>query len=488
MGLPLYSVEALRDLETRTAKTLPPGTLMQRAGAAAARRIADTLGAPPHHIAVVCGGGNNGGDGYVCASELARLGYDVECFALAPPTTADAQVTETAWRSSGGRVSASMNAAHRFDAVVDAMFGIGLSRPMQGTSLAAAAWINAHPPGRRFALDLPSGLDSDRGSWVGGTPGVIADWTITFIGAKPGLFTGTGCEAAGNVVVETLGVETVESLLTLVDPSDFASVAKPRARDTHKGDYGNVGVLGGGAGMVGAPLLAARAALRLGAGRVFVECIGAPAMQFDPLYPELMLRSLNGLARLDAVVVGCGLGSDEIARTTLERALGFPCPVVFDADALNLIARNQALRDQLRARSTPSILTPHPLEAARLLGCDVAAIQADRTERARELARQTNAFVVLKGAGTVIAGADARTWINPTGGPALATPGSGDVLGGMIGALLAQAFPPIEATLAAVWLHGAAADRYKGDVGLVAGEIAGYAVQSLIDLRATTSG
>jgi len=487
MGLPLYSVEALRALEKRAAQTLPPGTLMQRAGAAAARRIADTLGAPPRNIAVVCGGGNNGGDGYVCASELARLGYSVECFALTAPTTADARATEATWRGSGGRVSASIDAARWFDAVVDAMFGIGLSRPLQGTSLAAATWINAHPPGRRFALDLPSGLDSDRGAWVGGTPGVIADWTITFIGAKPGLFTGAGCDAAGAVVVEALGVETGQSAATLVDPSDFASVGRPRARDSHKGDYGNVGVLGGGVGMVGAPLLAARAALRLGAGRVFVECIGAPALQFDPLYPELMLRPLSGLARIDAVVVGCGLGADEVARAALERALGFPCPVVFDADALNRIAHEQALRKRLRARSAPSILTPHPLEAARLLGCDVAAIQADRMEHARELARQTNAMVVLKGAGTVIASVDARTWINPTGGPALATPGSGDALGGMIGALLAQAFAPIEATLAAVWLHGAAADRYKGDVGLVAGEIAGYAVQCLVDLRATTS-
>jgi hydroxyethylthiazole kinase-like uncharacterized protein yjeF len=275
--------------------------------------------------------------------------------------------------------------------------------------------------------------------------------------------------------------------LRFLDQSDLAAVATPRARDSHKGDYGNVGVLGGGPGMVGAPLLAARAALRLGAGRVFVECIGARDLQFDPLYPELMLRALPAIERLDAVVVGCGLGGDAGARTALDWALGARSSVVFDADALNLLARDPALRARLRARGGASILTPHPLEAARLLGVTVAEVQADRIDRALSLARATNATVVLKGAGTVIATADGRAWINTTGGPALATPGSGDVLGGMIGALLAQGFSPLDATSAAVWLHGASARRHRGDIGLVAGEIAALAVQCLADLRAGAS-
>lgn len=486
MGTALFTVDTLRALERNVAKTLHPGTLMQRAGAAAAERITQRLGTAPKTIAVVCGSGNNGGDGYVCALELKRRGHQVECLALAPPSTADAKTVAQRWRASGGAVYDGLAANRAFDATVDAMFGIGLTRPLDGTYRHAAEWISAQS-GLRVALDVPSGLDADRGAWVGGTPGVTADLTITFLGAKPGLFTGAGCDAAGEVIVEPIGVDLLDSTLRLLDQADFVTVVKPRARDSHKGDYGNVGVLGGGAGMVGAPLLAARAALRMGAGRVFVECIGARDLQFDPLYPELMLRALQTIERLDAVVVGCGLGGDAGALAAFGWALAAGSPVVFDADALNLLAREPALLAELRARDSASILTPHPLEAARLLGITAAEVQADRIGRALSLAHQARATVVLKGAGTVIATADGRAWINTTGGPALATPGSGDVLGGMIGALLAQGFSTLDATLASVWLHGAAARRHRGDVGLVAGEIAPLAVQCLVDLRAGAS-
>lgn len=483
MGLPLFEVAALRAVEANAAKALRPGALMQRAGAAAARQIAQRLGTTPKTVAIVCGAGNNGGDGYACALELAQRGHRVECVALAHPATDDARATAAAWQASAGKTSDGIDGEMTYDAVVDAMFGIGLARPLQGTFAAAAEWISAQHTSVRVALDVPSGLDADRGSWVGEQPGVVADLTITFIGAKPGLFTGAGCDAAGQVLVESIGVELPEARVVLTDPADFKPLCKPRARDSHKGDYGNVGVIGGGIGMIGAPLLAARAALRMGAGRVFVDCIGAPSLQFDPLYPELMLRSLRKVERLDALVSGCGLGMDADARTALEWVLAQECPAVFDADALNLLARDAVLREALRDRRATSVLTPHPLEAARLLQTTARDIQADRLGGARRLAHETGATVVLKGAGTVVALPDGRVWINPTGGPALATPGSGDVLGGMIGALLAQPFPPLEATLGAVWLHGAAADQSGGDVGLVAGEIAARAAACLVHLR-----
>ena len=483
MGLPLFDVATLRTVEADAAKALRPGALMQRAGAAAARQIAQRLGATPKTVAIACGAGNNGGDGYTCALELAQRGHRVECAALAPPAADDARAAAAAWRASGGTVREGIDRATKYDAVVDAMFGIGLSRPLEGAFATAAEWINAQRAGSRIALDVPSGLDADRGSWVGGKPGVTADQTITFLGAKPGLFTGAGCDAAGAVLVESIGVELPRARLTLTDRADFAPICRPRSRDSHKGDYGNVGVIGGGIGMVGAPLLAARAALRMGAGRVFVECIGAPDLQFDPLYPELMLRSVRSLERLDAVVIGCGLGADSNANAALEWALAAPCPAVFDADALNLLAREAALRETLRRREAASVLTPHPLEAARLLQTTAQEVQADRVDCARRLAHETTATVVLKGAGTVTALPDGRAWINSSGSPALATPGSGDVLGGMIGALLAQPFTPLEATLAAAWLHGAAADRFGGDVGLVAGEIAARAATCLAELR-----
>jgi hydroxyethylthiazole kinase-like uncharacterized protein yjeF len=482
MGVPLFDVATLRAVEISAAKSLRPGALMQRAGAAAARQIAQRLGTPKT-VAIVCGAGNNGGDGYACALELAQRGHRVECAALAPPATDDARAAADTWRASGGAVRDGIDRAAKYDAVVDAMFGIGLSRPLDGAFAAAAEWINAQRAGSRIALDVPSGLDADRGSWVGAKPGVTADQTITFIGAKPGLFTGAGCDASGEVLVESIGVELPNSPLILADRADFASVCRPRLRDSHKGDYGNVGVIGGGSGMVGAPLLAARAALRMGAGRVFVEFIAATAPQFDPLFPELMLRSVRSLDRLDAIVIGCGLGTDAAASAALEWALASKCAAVFDADALNLLARDAALRESLRQRPGASVLTPHPLEAARLLQTTAQEVQADRIGCAKRLAHETAAAVVLKGAGTVIALPDGRAWINPTGTPALATPGSGDVLGGMVGALLAQSFTPLDATLAAVWLHGAAADAFGGDVGLIAGDIAARAAACLAELR-----
>jgi hydroxyethylthiazole kinase-like uncharacterized protein yjeF len=487
MGQPLVDTATLRTLEADAAKALPRGALMQRAGAAAARQIAHRLSTTPKEIAIVCGGGNNGGDGYVCALELARRGHRVECFALAEPTSADAQAAIAAWRSAGGKVGEGIEGGRSFDAVVDAIFGIGLSRPLDGAFAGAVDWINAQSASLRVALDVPSGLDAERGSWVGGKSGVIADLTITFIGDKAGLHTGAGCDAAGQVLVESIGVVVPSTQATLIQPQDFPQVAAPRRSDTHKGDYGNVGVLGGGAGMIGAPLLAARAALRLGAGRIYVECIGAPQMQFDPLYPELMLRALRTLERLDVIAVGCGLGTDDAARDALAWALDAQCPVVVDADGLNLLAADAGVRDSLKRRQSTTILTPHPLEAARLLNRSARDVQADRPGSARALARDTGAIVVLKGAGSIVALPDGRIWINPTGGPALATPGSGDVLGGMLAALLGQSFAPMEATLAAVWLHGAAADRHAGDVGLVAGQIAGLAVACLVDLRVGAS-
>jgi hydroxyethylthiazole kinase-like uncharacterized protein yjeF len=488
MGLPLFSIETLRKAEIAAATPLAPGALMQRAGAAAARAIARRLGTERRSVAVICGAGNNGGDGYVCAAELSRQGHDVECVALAAPSTDDARAAAAGWQAGGGSVRNEIGKGRAYDAVVDAIFGIGLSRAPRGAFADAIDWINTQTKSLRVALDVPSGLDADRGTWIGSRPGVSADLTVTFLGAKPGLFTGVGCDAAGEVLVESLGVEAGSTQIVLLEPSDFEPVRVPRVRNSHKGDYGNVSVVGGGAGMVGAPLLAARAALRMGAGRVFVDCIGAPALQFDPLHPELMFRSVKTLERIDAAVVGCGLGTDANARTALQWALGAPCPVVFDADALNMLARDGSLRALLVERGHPSILTPHPLEAARLLDLTAAEVQNDRVGHARRLAQELRALIVLKGAGTVVAQADACAWINPTGGPALATPGSGDVLAGMIGALLAQQFSPATSTLAAVWLHGSAANRFGGDIGLVAGEIASYAARCLSDLRQGKSG
>jgi hydroxyethylthiazole kinase-like uncharacterized protein yjeF len=318
-------------------------------------------------------------------------------------------------------------------------------------------------------------------------PGVEAQATVTFIGDKPGLHTGHGVDAAGHVVIEPIGTDAPASSGHLIDIDDFGTVRLPRRHDTHKGTYGNLVVVGGGRGMVGAALLAGRAALRLGAGRVYVDAIGAPEFRVDPACPELMFRPLSELDDLQAIVVGCGLGADGSARAALASVLARRAPLVADADALNLIAADPELQRHASGRDAALVLTPHPLEAARLLGCTASSVQADRALAARRLAQHFNCTAVLKGAGTIVARPDGQYAINPTGSPALATAGTGDVLAGMIGALIAQGHEAWSATQAAVWLHGRGGEGV-GDIGLLADEVAGRAVEALRRLRAGLSG
>jgi hydroxyethylthiazole kinase-like uncharacterized protein yjeF len=483
MGTPLLTVAELRAIEQAAQAGLPAGELMARAGRGAARRIDALAGNRRASVCVVAGPGNNGGDGFVVAAELAARGHAVVCVLLGAtqPVPADARAAFQRWRDGGGTVLAKLP-ARQFDIAVDALFGTGLARPLEGVFLDGARWIDEHAEWV-VALDVPSGLDSDRGSWVGDVEGVHADLTVTFLGDKPGLRTGAGIDAAGEVEVDDLDVEAAESAVSLTAPDDFPDVALPRRRDTHKGSFGNVLVVGGGAGMVGAPLLAARAALRLGAGRVYVDCIGAPELRVDPVQPELMFRPHASITDPECVVVGCGLGVDAAARSALVWSLARPRACVIDADALNLLAEEPALRAAaLRDRTAPAVLTPHPLEAARLLEISAHDVQRDRLGAARRLAAELHAFVVLKGAGTVIAAPDGRAGINPTGSAALATAGTGDVLAGMLGALLAQGFEAWQSIVAAVWLHGAAV-RGAGDVGIVAGDLAPRAAEALRGLR-----
>jgi hydroxyethylthiazole kinase-like uncharacterized protein yjeF len=484
MTIRLYRTERLRRIEQEAARALAPGTLMARAGAAAAAFVERRCsGAAP--VLFVCGPGNNGGDGYEAAWHLQRRGRPVLCVALGAPAADDARAAHQRYMGAGGAVVPEIPQSGPWSVAVDAMFGIGLTRPLAGPYLAAAHWMSRQQA-PVIALDVPSGLDADTGAWVGAVPGVHATATITFIGAKPGLFTHEGCDAAGRVEVADLEVAAGASTGALNGPDCFEALVQPRRRNSHKGSFGDVLVVGGATGMVGATLLAARGALRLGAGRVYVDCIGAPDMLLDPAQPELMFRPAASLTAADVVVVGCGAGRGQEAQAALAQSLRRHCPVVADADALNLIASDPELRRALAERGAAhtSVLTPHPLEAARLLGSAASAVQADRIGAATALAASFNGWTVLKGAGSVIAAPDGRYWINPTGSPALASPGTGDVLAGMIGALLAQGFPAEDAVLGAVWLHGAAADAHGADSGLVASDLPALAARRLAALRA----
>lgn len=464
--LALLDVVHTRALEQRTAATLPPFTLMARAGEATARLA---LAVAPHarRVWVAAGPGNNGGDGLEAASHLQRWGKDVSVslFGDAAALPVDARAALSHAQAAGVRIEAEPMDPPEF--AIDALLGIGASRAPQGALEAAIRRLNALgcPV---LAVDVPSGLHADTGRPLGDAC-VVASHTLTMLALKPGLFTAAGRDQAGIVWLDSLGAGAVAE-----PPQAWLSGPRPtlaRRHVQHKGSFGDVAVVGGGPGMAGAALLAARAAHAAGAGRVFVQLLDDSAMPLDLLRPELMLRrgwaSHSGPAVLGASTVVCGCGGGDAVREPLPRLLSLAQRLVLDADALNAIAHDTALAtllDGRLARGLATVLTPHPLEAARLLACTSAEIQADRLRAAHELAARHRAVVVLKGSGSVIAAPDQVARINSTGNAALASAGTGDVLAGWLGGRWAQQARGDEAAIAltvavqAAGEHGAAAE------------------------------
>ena len=505
----LLLTDALRALEHQALASLPAGTLMARAGAALARQVAAMARSQPRAqaIEVLVGGGNNGGDALSAAMRLHELGFAVTCRALTPdaPTAADALQVHQRWVAQGGRLdsfaslpAALARAAPGGPLVIDGLFGIGLTRALTGPLADLVVTLN-RARAAVVAVDVPSGLDADRGVAAGDPPGpaVRAHTTVTFIADKPGLHTGLGPALAGRVVLEDIGLgaevdaSTQPAALTGADAGASSAGAQrhgrlltarwietlvaPRRADSHKGSFGSVLVLGGAPGTRGAAYLAALAAQAGGAGKVWIASPEGDA--FDPAYPQLMTRSFIGDDRDASVLaIGCGLGTSATARDRLNSVLGDARPCVLDADALNLIAAEPALIEALARRPGPAVLTPHPLEAARLLGSSTAAVQSDRIAGACRLAARTGAIVALKGAGTVLAAPDGRWAINTTGSAALATGGTGDVLAGLVASLMAQGYEPWLAACLGVWLHGRAGDQwhqaYPHGAGLSAVQLA----------------
>jgi len=488
---PLFTVAEIRAIEHAAAQRLPEGALMQRAGQAGTNEALDLLPFTTSRarVLLLAGPGNNGGDALETAAHLAHAGAQVTVLHF-PPTAPPALEREDALQRACNSPARLVTVANVADAraaiegiewtlVVDGLFGIGLARPITGALAELVAAVNrlACPV---LALDVPSGLDADTGAVVGGEAGVAirATHTVTFIGDKPGLHTAEGRDHAGIVVASNLEIDRdlfPPARANLNDVALFAHCARRRRHSSHKGSNGSVAVVGGARGMAGAPILASRAALNAGAGRVYACFVGEPPA-FDAAQPELMCRSAQQFDFDSAIlVIGPGMGSSSASAEMLASALHSRSPVVLDADALNLVAGSDALQSQLAQRAAPCILTPHPLEAARLLGISAAQVQADRPAAARELAAKLAATVVLKGSGTVIAARDGAIVINNTGNPALATAGTGDVLSGLCGSLLAQGWPEWEAALASVWLHGMAADvlvsEGSGPIGITASEL-----------------
>ena len=493
---PLLTCEEIRTIE---AAALARGeNLMERAGLVAANHAMEMLSGARHHpprVVVLAGSGNNGGDAFEVAVRLRERGCAVEVIFTGSPVhlPPDAAHAFTKWSA---RTRAVLPQKISADLIVDGLFGIGfdarraaLDKPLQAIIEAVNASGIAV-----LALDVPSGLAADSGSVAEASPYacIRATRTVTFIADKPGLHTLHGPDMAGEVMVEPLDLAIPLTNQGVLERNDFAALLKPRLSNSHKGSFGTVAVIGGASGMCGAVLLAGRAALHLGAGKVVLGLLDEARPALDPLNLELMLRTpaetLGNSTAPSVIACGPGLGETRNALGVLEQCVATDLPLVLDADALNLVAAQTELATAVARRHGETWLTPHPLEAARLLGTSTARVQSDRIAAATALAKLYRANVVIKGAGSVLAwlphgghAGNAQWAINPTGNPGMASGGMGDVLTGLLAALIAQQgdAPGWQPLAAAVYLHGAAADELVsnrcGPVGLTAGETIGAA-------------
>ena len=489
----LHNVAATRTMEAAAASGLPANTLMQRAGAATAR-LAQALAPHARHIWIACGSGNNGGDGLETAARLHLAGRKVSVTWLGDPATAPADA-QTAWQralAAGVAFEPGPPDLGPQDLAIDALLGIGLSSQsdhprMPSAALRALLQHLRTSPACVLAVDLPSGLDADTGQYAAGfapnaqQTGCAPRHTLSLLTLKPGLFTAQGRDACASLWFDDLecgALAPAPSAQLGAEP--YVSIARAQSpHASHKGSFGDVAVIGGeglqtrGMGMTGAAWLAASAALHGGAGRVMVALLDDRQGITLP-WPELMLRRIDALdwPRLTAV---CGCGGGEAVRAVLPTALTQAARLVLDADGLNALASDSALAQLLRRRATcgqPTILTPHPLEAARLLQCTAEQVQADRLAAAQTLTERYACSVVLKGSGTIIASPGELPRINPTGNARLATAGTGDVLAGLIGARLAQGLQPHIAASCAAQAHGAAADHWPDNRSLTASALA----------------
>jgi hydroxyethylthiazole kinase-like uncharacterized protein yjeF len=464
----LHTSASTRSIELAAQASLPPHVLMERAGIAAAR-LALALAPHASTIWIACGPGNNGGDGLVAARWLQRAGKQVHVslFARTEHLPGDAAHALQLAQSAGVPIDSDLPDPDRhFDLALDALLGLGVNRPVDGMlGLAIDALNRMDCP--VLALDLPSGLDTDTGH-VHGAHWVRAQHTLALLTLKPGLFTGAGREAAGAIWFDELGVQADAAPdVHLLGASSWVEWARPRRHGQHKGSFGDVMVIGGAPGMAGAALLAARAAHAAGAGRIYLSLLGGQTMQgADPVRPELMSMHWQKAlepAQLDARTVVCGCGGGDAVAQVLPSLLHF-CPrLVLDADGLNAVASDPQLQTLLARRARRhlhTVITPHPLEAARLLGWTSAQVQSDRLAAARSLCQRYDCTVLLKGSGSLLLAPGRLPAINSSGSAALATAGSGDVLAGCLAGLWAQRpqCEAIDAAAAACYWHASLAD------------------------------
>lgn len=486
---PLLTPEEMRHADERAiASGIPVATLMDRAGRAVARAVRRELGGTyGRRVVIVCGRGNNGGDGIVAASVLARCGVRVDVF----------HIDERLDRVECSRALA------RADVLVDAMFGTGFRGSLEGD----AAWFaeqTASATCGRVSVDIPSGVSGLTGSIDG--PAVHADRTVCFAAYKPGLLFEPGRSHAGVVEVVDIGLDVGldcgdagTAFAGVISEDDVRTWLPDRRPDAHKWSAGGVLVVGGSSGMTGAPMMVSHAAMRIGAGIVWcgmpgdaaVRASGSevvtrllPAAPDGSLGADAAIAVLAELSRFRVLVLGPGLGDGATTRAAVQRIVAeAPVALVLDADGLNALEGDVSSLRGRAERGVATILTPHAAEYARLAGRPVGP---DRMVAARDLAEETRSVVLLKGPGTVIAAPEGRLAVNPSGGPWLATAGSGDVLSGIIGGLAARGAGTFEAAAAGAWLHGRTAD-VAGHTGLVAGDLIAAIPETLSRVNEPTS-
>lgn len=479
----LYRAEQVRELDRRAIEQqgIAGFTLMQRAATAAFRELRWRW-PDARRVAVVCGPGNNGGDGLLLAVLAQQAGMEVRVLLAAEPAAlkGDAARALDALQKAGLRAQpATADALADAEVIVDALLGTGLARPVDGVFQSLIEAINrAHANGARvLAVDIPSGLDADRGVVLGAA--VAADVTVSFIGLKLGLFTGAGPHHCGRPVFAGLEVPAAvyagltPAALRITDEQRRAGL-RPRRRNAHKGDHGHVLLIGGDLGMAGAIRLAGEACLRAGAGLVSIATRAEHAALITQARPELMCHGIEQLPELDPLLgrasvigIGPGLGQSDWGRAVWEKVKGSALPMVVDADALNLLAQKPRHRRDW-------VLTPHPGEAARLLGRSSTEVQADRAAAVAELAERYGGVAVLKGAGTLVQASGEGLQVCDAGNPGMAAAGMGDLLCGVIAALRAQGLDAASAARIGVHIHARAGDTAAaqgGERGLIPSDL-----------------
>jgi NAD(P)H-hydrate epimerase len=484
---PLLTPEEMKRADEATISAgTPAEVLMDRAGRAVARVVIDVAGGRyGRKVTVVCGKGNNGGDGFVAARSLYLAGMSVVCCPLFDTSSLGGALGFhfERLRTSGCRIAELSPRYLECDVVVDAIFGTGFSGAVDGPFRAAIDAIN-ESVATVVAVDIPSGVDGSNGA--AGPHSVDADVTVCLAAEKIGTAIPPGLDHAGHVEIVDIGIPTHEATALMIEGSDVASWLPRRSPDAHKKSAGVVAIMAGSDEMPGAALLAARAALRAGAGYVRLGSTSAVKAAAPAAAPELLVRVVaedslddssierfkDALDEAKAVAVGPGIGTGEGQRAFIESLLSsYSGPIVLDADALNVLARDPGTLVR-RAAAGDVVITPHPGELGRLLGTDAQEVQRDRLGAVTEARERFGCTVLLKGRRTLIAAPDAPILVNPTGGPELAGGGSGDVLTGIVGTFLAAGLGAREAAAAAAYVHGLAGSIARAHAGVEAGVVA----------------